>query len=137
MFSLNGGGWQSLWWELPLLRCKQNQALPLLDDIRGKGKIPSGPKEFMSHRMLRLHSSDWISIIRYWYDITHMEINQEHSWTHSIHFNFQHYCCYCIPKRFSCAHFILCTYHNILSLFTYVSFSLPDCRSLKVGTDIE
>ena len=26
---------------------------------------------------------------------------------------------------------------NILSLFTYVSFSLPDCRSLKVGTDIE
>ena len=137
MFSLKGAGCQSLRWALPLLRCKWNQAFPLLDDIRGNGKILSGPKEFMSHRMLRLQSYDWLSIIRYWYDITHMEINQEHSWTHSINFDFQHHCCYCISTRFPCAHFILCTYHNILSLFTSVSFSLPDCRSLKVGTDIE
>lgn len=84
MFSLKGAGCQSLRRALPLLRCKWNQAFPLLDDIRGNGKILSGPKEFMSHRMLRLQSYDWLSIIRYWYDITHMEINQEHSWTHSI-----------------------------------------------------
>ena len=136
MFSLKGGGCQSLWQEFPLLRCKQNQALPLSDDKRGKGKISSGPKEFMNHRMLKLRRSNWVSMIRYWHDITHMKISQEHSWTRSIHFNFQHHCCYCVSTRFPCAHFILCICH-ILSLFTYVSFSLPECRSLKVGTDLE
>ena len=135
MFSLKGAGCQSLWRALPLLRCKWNQAFPLLDDIRGNGKILSGPKEFESQdvKIAKL----WLTFnhkILVWY-YTHG--NKPRTQLDTFNFNFQHHCCYCISTRFPCAHFILCTYHNILSLFTSVSFSLPDCRSLKVGTDIE